>query len=139
MTTEIQRADPRLRRITIAVLGVAVFIPIALLLSVQHWMTNVAANMPAERLVASLRRWIGAAMAASALCLALLAGYAARLARGVHAQQRWPLAEARVLRDTPVRHGEFVARMGRLLNVAAAVLAALALATLLLAWRLFTV
>ena len=138
MNTDIQRADLRLRRLTVVVLSVAVLIALALLFAVQHWMTNVAASMPAERLVTSLRRWIGVAMAASALCLALLAGQAARLARGAHAQQRWPLAEARVLRDTQIRRGEFATRIGHLLNVVAVVLVVLALAAALLGWRLFT-
>ncbi|MFI4969543.1 MAG: hypothetical protein ACHP7D_05015 [Lysobacterales bacterium] len=138
MNTEIQHADLRLRRVTILVLGVAGLAAFALLIGVQHWMTNIAASMPAERLVASLRRWIGFAMTASALCLALLAGYSARVARRARAQQRWPLAEARVLRDTPIRRGEFAMSIGRLLNVAAVILVVLALAAALLGWRLFS-
>ena len=103
MNEDIQTADPRLRRITLVALALAGVAALAVVVAFHHWMTRQAAVLPAEQLVARLRLWIGIAMTASGLCLLLLAGCAARLARTTLDQRRWPPSSLRVLRDTPVR------------------------------------
>lgn len=137
MGTDIQHADPRLRRVTVVVLTVATLAAVTLVVSFQHWLLRLAEGMPAAQLIVMLRRWIAVALVGSGLCLLLLAGHAARLSRRVIEDRRWPLAHARVLRDTPIRHGDAALRLARLFNAAALVLTAVAIAAGLLSWRLF--
>lgn len=136
MPIDIQRADPRLRRRSPIVLALSTVAAIACVVTFHHWITQQAASLPTELLIAQLRRWIGIALTASGLCLLLLAGYAARLARRVIAARRWPLADARVLRDTPILREAAALRLGRWLNIVAIVLVVLAVAAGVLGWRL---
>jgi hypothetical protein len=136
MTTEILRADLRLRRVTIIVLALAVLVAIALVFAFQTWVTQQAASLPTQQLVARLRHGIGFALIASAMCLLLLAGYAGRIARRVMREHRWPLSGARVLRDTPVLRDHAAARIGRLLDIIAMVLILLVAAIAVVSWRL---
>lgn len=138
MSTEIQRADAGLRRTTLVMLALAAILAVACVFAFHQWMLHQSAALPTEQLIVRLRHWIGLAMTASALCLLLLAGHSARAARRVAEQRRWPLAEARVLRDTPIRSGDAALRIGRLLNGTAVVLVLLALGVGLLSWRLFS-
>lgn len=137
MSIEIQRADVRLRRLTVVALAVAAVAAAGCALAFQRWMLHQAAALPVEQLIVRLRHWLGFATAASGLCLLLLAGHSARTARRVARQRRWPLAEARVLRDTPIRRGEAALRLGRLLDALAIVLAVLAAGLGAVSWRLF--
>ena len=139
MTTDIQPADRRLRRVTAVVLALAALAAIILVFAFQHWMTHLADRLPTEQLIVQLRRWIGLAMIAGGLCLLLLAGYAAWLARATLEQRRWPPASWRVLHDTPIRHDGAAKLIGRRLNITALVLTLLAVATAVLSWRLFAV
>jgi hypothetical protein len=139
MTTEIQRADTRLRRTTALVLALAVPAAAALVYFAQHWLIERAIASSIEDLVVQMRHWIGIAVAASAACLFALAIHALRRARAAAAQQRGPVAGARVLRDTPVRHGEAALRTARLLNLLSLLLFVFATATFALSWRLFGV
>lgn len=138
MNEDIQTADPRLRRITLVALALAGVAALAVVVAFHHWMTRQAAVLPAEQLVARLRLWIGIAMTASGLCLLLLAGCAARLARTTLDQRRWPPSSLRVLRDTPVRREAAAAAVARGLNITAVLLGALALTAAIAGWRLFT-
>ncbi len=137
MEIDIQHADPRLRRVTVVVLTVATLAAVALVFAFQHWLLRQAESIPTAQLILQLRRWITVALIGSGLCLLLLAGYAARLARRVIEDRRWPLAHTRVLRDTPIRRGDAALRLGRLFNVAALVLMAIAVGVGMLSWRLF--
>src|SRR5689334_14274500 len=110
MTTEIQRADVRLRRTTVVVLALAVLAAATLVFFAQRWLTERAIAASTEALVVQMRHWIGIAAALSAACLLALAVHALRRARAAAAQQRWPVTGARVLRDTPVRKGEAALR-----------------------------
>ena len=139
MPIDIQPADRRLRRVTAVVLALATVAAIILVFTFQHWMTHLAGRLPTEQLIVQLRRWIGLAMVASGLCLLLLAGYAARLARATLEQRRWPPAAWRVLHDTQIRHDEAAKRIGGGLNIAALALILLAIATAVSSWRLFAV
>lgn len=136
MTIDIQRADPRLRRKSVVVLVLAALAAIACVVAFHRWMTHQAESLPTGLLIAQLRRWIGIALTASGLCLLLLAGYSARLARRVIESRRWPLADARVWRDTPIRRDAAALRLGRWLNLVALVLVALAVVAGVLGWRL---
>ena len=137
MNTDIQRGDARLRRTSIFVIVFASVVAIACVFSFQRWMAEHAASASTADLIAQLRRWIGIALTASGLCLLVLAGSAARLARRIGEQQRWPVADARVLRDTPIRRGAAALRIAKGLNALAVVLIALAIGTGVLSWRLF--
>lgn len=138
MPTDIQPADPRLQRVTTIVLALAVLATIVLLLAFRHWLANLADRLPTEQLVMQLRRGISFATLAIALCLLVLAGYAARLARRIIEERRWPLAAMRVLRDTPIRRGDNAQKIAGWLNGTAVLLMLVAVATVVLSWRLFT-
>lgn len=137
MSVEIQRADARLRRMTIVVLAAAAIAAAWCVFAFHQWMLHQASALSTEQLIVRLRHWVGLATTASALCLLLLAGHSAYTARRVAEQRRWPAADARVLRDTPIRRGDAALRLGRVLNAVAVVLALLALGVGLLSWRLF--
>jgi hypothetical protein len=55
------------------------------------------------------------------------------------AQRRWPVANTRGLRDTPVRRGEAALGIARVLNMVSLMLLAFAVALIALSWRLFLV
>ncbi len=134
---EIQRADPRARRTTIAILALATVAALLLVFAFRHWLSNLAATVSTDRLVVQLRHWIGVMMIASAACLLALAGHAARVARRIGEERRWPLAGARLLRDTPVRRDSAALRRARLLDAIAIVFVALAIGAGAIGWRLF--
>jgi fatty acid desaturase len=137
MAIEIQRADARSRRISIIVLIVSVMVALAFFYIYQRWVTHLAATLPTEQLVAQLRRWIGVAMTVCGLCLLLLAGYAAWLARRTLDERRWPPTSLRVVRDTPIRRDAAAARIAKALHIAAVVLVVLAVVVAWLSWRVF--
>jgi hypothetical protein len=137
MNQEILRADQRLRRFSLVVLTLATLLALVLVFAFQRWLAHTADAMPAAQLIAQLRRTIGAALTASGVCILLLAGYAARLARRILEQGRWPLAQTRVLRDTPIRRGSEAERIARTLNIAATALVLLAIIVAALSWHLF--
>lgn len=137
MTIEIQRADAGRRRTTAIVLALAVPAAIGVFVWAQRWLVARAIESSTEQLVAQMRHWIGIAVALTALCLLLLAIHGLLRARAAAAQKRWPVANARVLRDTPVRRGEAALRTARLLNVVSLLLFAFAVAAFALSWRLF--
>jgi len=137
MATDIQRADVRLRRMTVIVLLLAAIGATGMIVFARQWMIEQAIVSTPEQLVSRMRQWLGAASIACGLCLLALAVYAWRRGRAASAQRRWPLANARVLRDTPVRHGEAALGVARLLNLVSLMLLAFAMATIALSWRLF--
>lgn len=139
MAVEIQRADMRSRRISIVVLAVSVIAALVFVYAFHRWITQLAANLPTEQLVARLRRWIGVAMTAWGLCLLLFTGYAAWLARLTLGQRRCPPASLRVVRDTPVRRDAAAVTVAKALNAAAIILVMLAVVIAWLSWHLFTV
>ncbi len=138
MSEEIQRADVRLRRMTVVVVAVAALAALASVIAFQRWLADLAATLPTELLIARMRHWIGIGATAGSICILLLAGHAAIHARRINAGQRWPAEQARVLRDTVVRRGEAALRIGRLLNITALVLIVVGVAAALLSWRLFS-
>ena len=137
MNVEIQRADLRLRRRTFILLGAALLGAVLLMVLFHGWIGRSVRTLPEPQLVFELRRMIGFAVTGCGLCLLLLAAYAARLAHRVIEQRRWPLRGARVMRDTRVRTGADAMTIGRVLNMAAIGLIALAIGVGMLSWRLF--
>jgi hypothetical protein len=139
MDIEIQRADMRLRRVSIVVLVVAAIVAAGVILLARDWMIGQALASTPEQLVVRMRHWLGAASIACGLCLLLLAMHAWRRGRAASAQRRWPVASARVLRDTLVRRGDAALGVARLLNLVSVMLLAFAVAMIALSWRLFFV
>ncbi|MET0226349.1 MAG: hypothetical protein ABW187_07920 [Dokdonella sp.] len=137
MNHEILRADVRLRRVSVAVLALAAIVALILMFAFRYWLTRTADTMPPAQLIVQLRIWIGAALVACGVCILALAGLAARLARRILEQRRWPLHGARVLQDTPIRRDAEAANIARKMNVAALLLMALAASLGALSWHLF--
>lgn len=139
MTDDMLRADPRLRRQTLAALAVAVILAALAMVWFQSWLSGIAAVPGTDLLIARLRRLIGIALTGSAICLAVLAWYSAHKATKIKTFQQWPLPAVRVLRDTPIRRGDAALSIQRRLNVAAGVLMLLAFATGVVSWRLLSI
>lgn len=137
MEIEIQRADVRLRRVTITVLVLASIAAVGVLLLARGWMMSQALLSTPEQLLVQMRHWLGAACIACGICLLLLATHAWRRGRAAVAQRRWPVANARVLRDTKVRRDEAALGIARMLNMVSLMLLAFAVAMIALSWRLF--
>ena len=138
MSNDMLRADPRLRRRTIGILVAAAVLCVAAVLVFQRWMLGVADEVQSlDALVPRLQTWTALALTGSALCLAVLAWLAARSGRRACQSEQWPLPGARVIRDTPMRRGAPARRVGRLLQVTALALIALAIGAALVSLRLF--
>jgi hypothetical protein len=137
MNAEIHRADPHMRRLTLMVMSAAVLVAILLLAWFRHWLDRSTIATPGDLLVLEMRRTIGITGMGCGVCVLLLAGYVARLARRVIEERRWPLRTSRVVRDTHVRSGEAAIRFARMLNIVAIVLIVLALGFGVSGWRLF--
>ena len=137
MATEIHRADPRMRKLTVVVLGVALVVAVLLMAWFHRWLEATTDAMPAGEVANSLQRMIGVTSLGCGFCLLLLAAYAAHLGRRVGTGRRWPLRTARVVRDTPVRSGDDALAFGRRLQLGAIALIAVAIAFGVLGWRAF--
>jgi hypothetical protein len=136
MSTEIQHADPQLRRRTLAVLGAAAVAAIAAMTWFHGWLHRSTAEMPRDVLVLEMHRMVGISSTLLALCVLALAGYAARISRRVVESQRWPLQAARVVLDTRVRSGKEALAIASTLRLVALVLIVVAFAIGILGWRL---
>lgn len=134
---DIQPADPRLRRTTAIVLTVATLLACTLLVALQYWLDRAFVATPNAQMIVQLRTWTAASMTAVGVCLLVLAGYAARLARQTSDGMRWPPETLRMLRDTPIRRGETAQRIARALNIGALTLVVLGIGAAWFGWRLF--
>lgn len=123
------RADPRLRRQTLIALGIAAIVAVVTIIFFQRWLNGIGAIAGTDLLILRLRRMIGIGMTGSAICMALLAWYAAHQATRTKAAGQWPTPDARVIRDTPIRRGPAAGNIVRLLQLTAVVLLVLAFAT----------
>ena len=130
------RADPGLRRLTAVVLGIAAILALIAMVLFQHWLSGIGDIPGTDMLILRLRRMIGVALTASAVCLALLAWYAAHKASRIKVVAQWPLPGTRVIRDTPVRRGEAANRIRRLLNIVAVSLLVLAFGMGTISWQM---
>jgi len=136
MEPTIHPADRGLRRTTAVVLVVAAIGAIAVLALVREWMFARAVASTPEQFVVQMRQWIGLVAAGSGACLAVLAAYAVFKARRAAFERRWPLERSRVLVDTPVRRGDAVVPVVRMLRLVAAITFAFAIGMFAVAWRL---
>lgn len=129
MNDDLVRADPRLRRNTLIALGLAAALAVGAILFFQQWLNTVGANSGTDILILRLRRMIGIGMTGSALCLALLAWYAAHQSSRTKLAGQWPVPGTRVIRDTAIRRGPAASHIARLLQMTALVLLVLAFST----------
>jgi hypothetical protein len=131
-------ADPRLRRQTVMALGLAAIIAVIAMILFKHWLDGIGALPGTDILIYRLRRMIGIGMTGSAVCLALLAWYAAHKSSRTRLVEQWPLPGTRVIRDTPIRRGAAARSIARLLNITAVVLLVLAFATGYFSWQMLS-
>lgn len=136
MSTEIQPADPQLRRRTFAVLGACAIAAIALMMWFHGWLYRSTIVMPHEIFVLQIHRMVGISCTLLALCVLVLAGYAARLSRRIVESRRWPLRDARVVLDTRVRSGDEALGIASTLRLVALLLIVVAFAVGIFGWRL---
>lgn len=139
MNEEIQRADPRYRRQTLAVLVIAVVIAVAALFAIQHWMRGTAMTLSTQQALQQIRLWTAITVLLSGVCLLSLAAYCWHLARSAVRDRRWPPQGMRLLRDHRILHGEAVQSMALRLRLTAVVLLVLTAGFALVAWRLVAV
>lgn len=137
MSEEIQRADPRLRRVAVLMLVGATVAAACVLLGFHAWLVQSMATLTNVQVIARMHVSVGISCTGIGLCLLLLAAYCARIARATLDGARWPPASMRVLADTLVRRGAQAQTIGRLLNVAALVLVVLGFVAALYGWRSF--
>lgn len=128
LSDDMIRADPRLRRQTLIALGLAAVVAIVTIIVFQRWLNGIGSIAGTDLLILRLRRMIAIGMTGSAICLALLAWYAAHQASRTKSAGQWPLPDARVMRDTPVRRGAAARNLVRLMQLTAVVLLVLAFA-----------
>jgi hypothetical protein len=136
MSTEIQHADPQLRRRTLAVLGAAALAAVAVMTWFDGWLRRSTAEMPRDVFMLEIHRMVGISCTLLALCVLALAGYAARVSRRVVESKRWPQHDARVVLDTRVRSGDEALAIASTLRLVALVLIVVAFAIGILGWRL---
>lgn len=135
---EIQKADPRARRIAIALLGLATLAGLALVATLElqltgllRWITEDPERMDDRLVICS---W-GLALAVVVPML-LLAAYLWRLSARIVHSGFFPPPGMRVIRDTRVLFGRAAVRRGRLLKVLASLAGATAIGFVFVLWRL---
>ncbi|MBX3688194.1 hypothetical protein [Dokdonella sp.] len=139
MNEEIQRADPRYRRQTLAVLVIAVVIAVAALFAIQHWMRNQAIVLTPEQALRQIRLWTAITVLLSGVCLLSLAAYFWQQAAKTLRARRWPPPGMRLLRDHRILHGDTAQPVVLRLRLSAVVLLVLTVGFGLIAWRLVAV
>jgi hypothetical protein len=122
MSFDIHPADPRLRRVTLIVVGVAFIAAVVALVVFRRWFEMHLASLPDKAVDDEMRRLIGLSCTGLSFCVLLFAGYAAHCARRVVETQCWPLPGTRTIRDIRVRAGRDALAIGKTLNFAAVAL-----------------
>ena len=132
-SNEIQKADPKARRLALVFTLIGMIIGTLLILAVEQYQGTVREQILSEPADASDR--IRSAFLVSATLLAtpllLFAAYCWNLGAKVRRAQRFPPPNVRVIRDTPVVYGDdadFRARVLQALAVGLLILTALLLA-----------
>ncbi|MCB1632980.1 MAG: hypothetical protein KDI37_08975 [Xanthomonadales bacterium] len=139
---ELHQADPAWRKNVLWLAAGAVLLGVLLLLAYQWGVQRMLLQLAERRVddAVHMARWLGGTMALL-LCLscAALAWLSSRTAAQVLQQDRFPPAQARMIRDTPVLRGEAARRRARLLQLIALILPLTAImATALLIQLLWT-
>jgi hypothetical protein len=122
MSFDIHSADPRLRRVTLIVVGAAITVAIAAMMLFERWFEAHLASLPEQAVDGEMHRLIGLSCTGLSLCVLLFAGYAAQRGRRVVETRCWPLPGARTIRDVRVRTGRDALAIGKTLNFAAVAL-----------------
>ena len=102
----------------------------------QQWLYAQAVLATPDEAARLLRRWIGASTVLAGVALLVLGGHAWLQSRRALRAGRWPLPQARVLRDTQIRRGAAVAAIVRWLRVGAMLCVVLAVAAIAIGWRI---
>jgi hypothetical protein len=132
---EIQPADPGARRrVLLGVVAVAAAC-VAGYFVLQRWLAGLRGLDPAH-IQQALERGLLVASWTALVPAAVLAACVWRYGARVHASGRFPAPGSKVIRDTPVLHGEPARLRGTVLKVLAAFLLLLAGGTLIAAYRL---
>ena len=135
--SDIQPADPRARRWTIALLLVMCVLLVPLL-----WWLN--SNM------AFLESWIAhpedaaeratlaivVLVASGVLLLLVVAGYVNNLANSILSTERYPPPDKKIIRDTRIRRGDAARRIGKFLKVYVAVILLLIAVLIIVGWQI---
>jgi ABC-type anion transport system duplicated permease subunit len=135
----ILKADPAMRRRTLAWIVVLVVALGLTLFAVTRWIARVQAISAVDAKTAAHDLvWLTWCVAAVAALMALgMAAVLSRLSIKVRRAAQYPLPGARVLRDTPIRTGERAQRMAAVSVVLAVLLAIAAVAIVATAWSLW--
>jgi hypothetical protein len=133
---DVQRSDPKLRRVALVVVAAVVVAGVASLAAMQHWFAQLK-QLPAAAAQAQLLSAF--ALAFGTVCAAVLWLAASLWRSGAHVRraEQWPLPGARVIRDTPVLRGSAAVGRGRLMQAAGVALFVCAVCVAVVAWRLY--
>ena len=132
---EIQPADPATRRRVLLAAAVIAVLGWAAFFALQDWLARLAGAEPA-RMRESLEQALVWGSWAAMLPVTVLAGWLWLYGVRVGRSGRFPAPGAKVVRDTPVLHGEPARLRGAALKVLAAFLGLLSAGTLIAVHRL---
>lgn len=137
---KIQKADPGVRRNAILVTTAAGAVGLALVVSMDHFSTDIATWVESG---VQENKKISAVVSAVVMVLVapilFASAYLFLLGRRTVSARRYPPPGVAVIRDTPVVEGNRSLVRGRIIQVLAIVLTASSLVLPLLVWRLFQV
>jgi hypothetical protein len=133
--SEIHRADPALRRLTLYVLVIFAAVGTVGVIMFQRWFANVQL-LPADEAWSQLigvLTWIGGAMLVIVTAASV---YALRLGTKIKREGQYPLSGAKTIRDTVILQGKQARSRGNLLQMIGALLWVLGLLLLGLCVRM---
>ncbi len=133
---DVQRADPKLRVVSIAVVIVALVLGVVLWVVLQRWLSELK-QVPASVAQAQLLTAFVWAIGSACVACVWLAASLWRSGAGIRRAAQWPLPGSRVVRDTPILRGDTAVARGRLMQIAGVVLFLCAACIAVLAWRLY--
>lgn len=136
MTDTIHRGDPKFKRLVIVLVICGIVIAALFTVEVLHWLQGLRKMANPSLVLAQLKFSIGAGAGGVAICFLALATYWAILGSRILREQRWPIANARILRDTPIRYGKSAQRKGATILLMALILLILAFVIPAQVWML---
>ena len=132
---EIQRADPATRRRALVAIAAITALGWAAYFALQDWLAGLAGADPPHMREALERALLWGSWGAM-LPVTVLAGWLWQYGARVGRAGRFPAPDAKVVRDTPVLHGDPARLRGMALKVLAAFLGLLSVGTLIAVHRL---
>lgn len=132
---EVQPADPVTRRRALIAVAVVALAGWGLYFGLGHWLAGLRGSSPAH-VQAALESALVWSSWATFLPVAVLAACMWRYGTRVCSAERFPAPGAKVVRDTPVLHGQPARRRGTALRVLALCLALLSAGALIAVYRL---